>query len=139
MQPGRPRLTPRPLRPIGRALVRRCPRCGGRGIFRNYLQLRDRCPSCEYEFAAEEGFFLGVWVLNFAVSEGLLFLTLVAYIFVMAASGGDVPLLPVFAIGLTVALGAPLVFYPFAAATWAAIELIMDPARAISRPPGEAA
>lgn len=71
-----------------------------------------------------------MWVLNFAVSEGLLFLTLLAYIFVMAATGGDVPLLPVFAVGLVVALGGPLVFYPFAASTWAAVELIMDPTRA---------
>ncbi|MBA2327663.1 MAG: DUF983 domain-containing protein [Actinobacteria bacterium] len=127
-----------PLRRIARSLLRHCPRCGSRGIFRTYLRLRERCPSCEYEFAAEEGFFLGVWVLNFAVSEGLLFLTLIGYIFAMAATGGDVPLLPVFAVGLVVALGGPLVFYPFAASTWAAVELIMDPSRAISRPPGAA-
>ncbi|MGQ0804935.1 MAG: DUF983 domain-containing protein [Actinomycetota bacterium] len=130
MQSDAARTSATPLRRITRALVRRCPRCGARGIFRSYLQLRDRCPSCEYEFAAEEGFFLGVWVLNFAVSKGLLFLTLVAYIFAMAATGGGVPLLPAFAAGLVVALGGPLVFYPFAASTWAAVELIMDPTRA---------
>jgi uncharacterized protein (DUF983 family) len=122
-----------PTRRIGRALARRCPRCGGRGIFRGYLRLRERCPSCGYEFAAEEGFFLGVWVLNFAVSEGLLFLTLLAYIFAMAATGGDVPLVPVFLVGGCVAVLAPLVFYPFAASTWAAIELIMNGARARRR------
>jgi len=125
--------TASPTRRIGRALVRRCPRCGGRGIFRGYLRLRDRCPSCSYEFAAEEGFFLGVWVLNFAVSEGLLFLTLLGYIFAMAATGGDVPLVPVFVVGGAVAVLAPLVFYPFAASTWAAIELIMDRSRAQRR------
>src|SRR5574341_1273571 len=119
-----------PARRVGRALVRRCPRCGARGIFRGYLRLRERCPSCGYEFAAEEGFFLGVWVLNFAVSEGLLFLTLLGYVFAMASTSGDVPLLPVFAVGGCVAVLAPLVFYPFAASTWAAIELIMDRSRA---------
>jgi hypothetical protein len=119
-----------PGKRLGRALIRRCPRCGGRRIFRGYLRLSDRCPACHYEFAAEEGFFLGVWVLNFAVSEGLLFLTLLGYVFAMGATGGEVPLLPVFAIGGAVALLAPLVFYPFAAALWAAAELIMEPARA---------
>jgi hypothetical protein len=44
-------------------------------------------------------------------------------------------------VGLVVALGAPVVFYPFAAATWAAVELIMEPARAldVSRRPGAGA
>lgn len=117
-------------RALGRALVRRCPNCGRRGIFRGYYRLRERCPNCGYHFTAKEGFFLGVWVVNFAVSEGLMFVVLMSYILALGATGGDVPVLPVLAVALTFAIGAPLVFYPFAASTWAAIELIMDPARA---------
>src|SRR5918994_3526449 len=114
-----------PGRRIGRGLVRRCVRCGRRGVFEGYFRLRERCPSCGYRPAADEGFFLGVWVLNFAISEGLLFVTLMAYIVAMGATGGDVPVAPVLAVGLMFAIGAPIAFYPFSAGAWAAAELIM--------------
>ena len=114
---------------MARGLTRRCVNCGHGGAFDNYFRLRERCPTCGYRPAADEGFFLGVWVVNFAVSEGLLFVALMAYVIAMGASGGDVPLLPVLGTGLLVAVGAPIAFYPFAAGAWAAIELVMDPAR----------
>lgn len=120
-----------PVRRIARGLLRRCVRCGHSGAFAGYFRLRERCPTCGFRPAAEAGFFLGVWVLNFAVSEGLLFLTLIAYVVAMGATGGTVPVVPVLAVGGVVALGAPIVFYPFAAGTWAAAELIMHPARAV--------
>jgi uncharacterized protein (DUF983 family) len=123
----------KPGRALGRALVRKCPNCGRRGIFRGYYKLRDHCPNCGYHFTAKEGFFLGVWVINFAVSEGLMFVLLMGYILSLGATGGDVPVLPVLAVALTFAIVAPLAFYPFAASTWAAIELIMDPSRAVRR------
>jgi hypothetical protein len=124
-----------PGRRIGRGLVRRCVRCGRRGVFEGYFRLRERCPSCGYRPAADEGFFLGVWVLNFAISEGLLFVTLMAYIVAMGATGGDVPVAPVLAVGLVFAIGAPIAFYPFSAGMWAAAELIMHPDRAAGGPP----
>ncbi|MGH9031436.1 MAG: hypothetical protein ACRDZV_04840 [Acidimicrobiia bacterium] len=69
-------------------------------------------------------------MLNFAVSEGLLFVTLMAYIVAMGATSGTVPIVPVLAVGLVLAIGAPIAFYPFSAGTWAAAELIMHPERA---------
>jgi uncharacterized protein (DUF983 family) len=119
-----------PARRIGRGLTRRCVHCGSPGAFRSYFRLRDECPSCRYRPAADEGFLLGVWVLNFAVSEGLLFVTLMAYIVAMGATGGTVPVAAVLAVGAVCAIGAPIVLYPFAAGTWAAAELIMHPERA---------
>ena len=120
----------RPGRSLGRALVRRCPSCGARGIFRSYFRLRDRCPACGYDLVGGEGFFLGVWVINFAVSEGLLFIVLMGYVITLGASGGDVPVLPVLLAALGFAVVAPVVVYPFAAATWSATELVMHPERA---------
>lgn len=72
-----------------------------------------------------------MWVLNFAISEGLLFVTLMAYIVAMGATGGAVPIVPVLAVGFVFAIGAPIAFYPFSAGAWAAAELIMHPERAI--------
>jgi len=115
------------MRRIARGLTRRCVRCGHRGAFESYFRLRERCPTCDNRPAADEGFFLGVWVLNFAVSEGLLFVTLMAYIVGMAATGGTVPIVPVLVVGGLFAIGAPIAFYPFSAGAWAAAELIMHP------------
>jgi uncharacterized protein (DUF983 family) len=73
-----------PLRTVGRGLRRRCGRCGGRGLFRGWFRLRERCPSCGYRFAREEGFWTGVFLVNFAVTEGLMFIVLMAYIVMRA-------------------------------------------------------
>jgi Protein of unknown function (DUF983) len=123
----------KPGRAIGRAIFRRCPNCGRRGIFDGYFKLEAECPGCGYRLTGWEGFFLGVWVINFAVSEGLLFLTLMGFIITMGASGGDVPVLPVLAVALGLAVGAPILAYPFAASTWSAIELVMHAGRADDR------
>jgi uncharacterized protein (DUF983 family) len=118
-------MTVGPGRALGRALVRRCPHCGSRGIFRSWFRLHERCPTCDYQLVGAEGFFLGVWVVNFAVSEGLLFITLMGYIIALGATGGDVPVIPVLVVTLTLAIVAPIVCYPFAASAWAAIEYAM--------------
>jgi hypothetical protein len=68
-------------------------------------------------------------VINFAVSEGLLFVTLMCFVLALGATGGDVPVLPVLGVALGFAIGAPILAYPFAASTWAAIELIMHSSR----------
>ncbi|HEX6311552.1 MAG TPA: hypothetical protein VF152_07970 [Acidimicrobiia bacterium] len=119
-----------PARRIARGLARRCVRCGAPGAFEGYFRLRERCATCGYRPGAEEGFFLGVWVVNFAISEGLLFLTLFAYVVAMGATDGAVPVLPVLIVGLVFAVGAPVVFYPFSAGLWAGAVLVMHPERA---------
>jgi uncharacterized protein (DUF983 family) len=43
---------------IGRGFVGRCPACGGRGLFRKYLKVADRCPACALElvrYPADDG------------------------------------------------------------------------------------
>ena len=35
-----------------RALVRRCPRCGARHLFRHWVVMAERCPGCGYRFGA---------------------------------------------------------------------------------------
>jgi hypothetical protein len=136
MSEGVPPIQVTPLRRIGRGLLRRCARCGRAGIFASYFRLRERCPSCGYRFAPDEGFFLGVFVFNFAIIEALLFVGLMAYILAMGTTGGTVPVLPVLAVGIAFAIGAPIVFYPFAASIWAAIELAMHPPSATDEPGG---
>ena len=48
-------LLPRPLALFGRALLRRCPNCGGRPIFDGWFRMRDRCPRCGTRAAPRGG------------------------------------------------------------------------------------
>lgn len=52
-----------------RGLVRRCPRCGGGGVFRHWFTMRKRCPTCGVRFdrRPEEAFFLGAFVIQTAL------------------------------------------------------------------------
>ena len=54
---------------VGRALRRRCPYCGGGGIFRGWFSLRERCPTCGVAFEREDGYFLGAYAVNLIVAE----------------------------------------------------------------------
>jgi hypothetical protein len=84
-----------------------------------------RCPRCDYLFEREEGFFLGAFVINFAVTQVALGIVL-AILIAMEASGGA-PLGGIIAAAVAVAVLVPVIFYPFSKAIWAAIDLFMHP------------
>ena len=62
----------RPLTMVARGLRLRCPRCGGGKLFQSWFKLKARCPTCGYKIEREEGFWLGGYVMNTALGEGLL-------------------------------------------------------------------
>ena len=74
---------PRPTawRMVGRGALRRCPRCGARHLFSSWFRMVERCPGCRLRFERESDFFLGAYVINLAVTEGLLLVAMFAYIF----------------------------------------------------------
>lgn len=117
-----PRGMPRFLTLAKRALLRRCPLCGGKHIFKNYLSIKDSCPTCKYVFARESGYFLGSYPLNLVTAElipvlamvGLLVWTDVSWIWL------EVILIPL-------AIAMPLLFFPFAMCIWMAIDLFFQP------------
>ena len=112
---------------LGRALLRRCPRCGAGGLFTRWFTMAERCPRCGMRFEREEGFFLGAYVVNFAVTEGLLLVLLMAYVLVQANASDGVPVLPVVLATVSAAVLMPLVFYPVSRTIWVAVELVMRP------------
>ncbi|GEM_PF-1153974 len=112
---------------LWRGLRRRCPRCGSRGLFpHGYLGLAERCPRCGVKFEREEGFFLGAYVVNFGVCEGLVAVLLFVYIGLLAGHP-DTSWWPFVAAGLVVGLLGPVLFYPFAQTVWTAIHLSLHP------------
>lgn len=91
-----------------------------------WFRMVERCPSCRLRFERESDFFLGAYVVNLAVTEGLLVVALFAYV-LRAVSEPGTPLAPVLVAAVVFAVGAPLAFFPFSRALWAAIDLAMRP------------
>ena len=117
-----------PRRRIWWALRRRCPRCGGKGVFETYFKLRDRCSTCGYQFEREEGFFTGVYLVNYSFTAALLFALVMGYTLWATVLGGDgVGLAPIIGAGLVIAVVLPIAAYPVAKTLWAAIDLLMRP------------
>jgi Protein of unknown function (DUF983) len=89
--------------------------------------MAERCPRCGVRFEREEGFFLGAYVVNFGVTEGLLLVLLMAYVLVQANDPDGVPVLPVVLAAVGAAVLMPLAFYPLSRTIWVAVELVMRP------------
>ncbi|HEX7132800.1 MAG TPA: DUF983 domain-containing protein [Iamia sp.] len=111
---------------LRRGLIRRCPRCGGGNLFRTWWAMRDRCPRCGVRFVREEGYFTGVYLVNFGVVLAVLFV-LVMGVALWLGSHPDASAVPFLVTGTVIAVAVPVVFYPFARTIWAALDLAMTP------------
>jgi uncharacterized protein (DUF983 family) len=98
---------------------RRCPRCGGAGIFTNWLRLRDDCPTCGLHFERVDGYWLGSMVINLAATQVLLLGTLVV---LLVATWPDVPWTAVLVAVVVIAVIVPLGFHPYSRTLWIAGE-----------------
>ncbi len=121
-------------RMLGRGLVKHCPLCGSGNLFTGWFRMRERCPRCGYLFEREEGFFLGAYVINLAITQGLLLLLAIVPLIVLLNTRPDQSLVPIVVGGLSAALAGPLVFYPFSKTIWTAIDLILRPVDAQEPP-----
>ncbi|MEJ7902047.1 MAG: DUF983 domain-containing protein [Thermomicrobiales bacterium] len=113
---------------IGRALRLHCPLCGGGGIWRGWLTIKDACPHCRTRFAREHGYFQGAMAVNLAVAELVTVGTIVALFVFTVFSWIWMEL-----IVLPIAIGLPLLFWPFARTLWLALDLVLSPDRADDR------
>lgn len=119
--------TPPPGRMLLRGAMKRCPACGTGRLFSGWFRMADRCPGCGYQFAREEGFFLGAYVMNLVIAQGLVMILAVIPTIIMLNADPDASLVPVIVGGLIGAVLAPLFFYPFSKTLWVAIELTLRP------------
>jgi uncharacterized protein (DUF983 family) len=111
-------------RMVGRALLRRCPRCGGKAWFRGWFHRLERCRTCGYRYNRQAGFMLGAMTMNTIVTFGCLAVVLVVG---TVTTAPDIPVLPLVLLSVAVAVVVPLVFYPFSYTLWAAVDLQMRP------------
>ena len=129
-----------PVATVGRGARRRCGRCGVKGVLDGWFRLKERCPNCGYRFKREEGFFTGVFLVNFGMTIALMWLVIMGYVLWRAGTDSDASLVPVLVVTICIALLTPILvasvaiavvvpalFYPYAATTWAALDLVLRP------------
>lgn len=120
--PRPPPLTvPRLLR---RGLARRCPLCGGDGLFPHWFTIVDRCPRCGFPTERIEGHWLGALGLNTVVTLGSVLVVLVVAFLLTYPNGSAVAAIAVI---VATAIVVPLAFYPISKTLWSAIDLAMRP------------
>jgi uncharacterized protein (DUF983 family) len=108
-----------------RALARRCPNCGSRGIFATYTELRESCPTCGLRLhRGESDYFIGAYLLNLVAVE-ILFAILLAV--VVIATYPDTPWTALEIGGLALMIFGAVICYPFSKALWLAADLVFRP------------
>jgi len=105
---------------LTRAVRRRCPLCGFKPVFDGWFALKARCPSCNFSFEREEGYWVGALIANIAVAEGLFGLLLVLGI---ALTYPDTPWTALTVAGVFVMVGLPIIFYPLSKMLWLWLDL----------------
>lgn len=111
---------------LGRGITKRCPHCGSGHVFEAWFQMKERCPRCALRFEREPGFFVGAYLINFAVAIILLFIVCMAIV-ALKAVDNEADLTVPFVVGTIVAVGVPPFFYPFSKTVWSAIDIGMTP------------
>lgn len=106
----------------GRSLARRCPYCGGGGIFNGWFSLKERCPHCNVLFELEDGYLLGAYVINIGITAVL---AVAAVISLMVWS--DFSVVQIQIIGAALAIAIPIIFYPYTLLLWITLDLTIHP------------
>jgi uncharacterized protein (DUF983 family) len=116
---------PPTARMIARGLARRCPLCGGRGLFRRWVEPHSACPRCQLKLdRGEADFFLGAYTLNFVTVQ----LVLIGFLLLsVTLSWPDVPWRALVWGGGLIVVVTPVAFYPISRTLWLAIDLTMRP------------
>lgn len=107
---------------LGRSFLRRCPYCGGGGIFNGWFSLKERCPHCNVLFEPEDGYLLGSYVINIGITAVL---AVAAVISLMVWS--TLSIVQVQIIGAALAIGIPIILYPYTLLFWITLDLTIHP------------
>lgn len=78
-------------------------------------------------FEREEGFFTGVYLVNYSVVAVAIVIELFVVLLYANAHDGDVSYVPAMIVGAVTAVVLPLMTYPFAKTIWVAIDLATRP------------
>lgn len=111
---------------LGRALRRRCPRCG-EPAFSSWFKMDENCVQCGLHFEREPGYWAGAITINTIV----IFATfLVSFGVMVVATWPEVPWTTVLVTTLLINLVVPTIFYPLSKTIWLALEMSWHPLEA---------
>lgn len=114
-----------PWRLLGRALLLRCPNCGGGSLFKGYFRMEERCPWCGILLErGEPDYFIGAYTLNLIAVEILL---AIGFLVVVLATRPNPPWEALQYGGVALSILGAVLCYPFAKTTWLAVDLIFRP------------
>lgn len=104
-----------------RALIRSCPFCGSRGIFKNWFTLKGQCPGCGSVFEPEDGYMLGSYVVNLGIAA--LAGVLLAFYFVF---GTDWSIMTIQIVAVSIIIALPIFLYGHSQLIWISIDLLFN-------------
>ena len=108
-----------------RALRRRCPNCGGSGLWRGWFHMRSECPSCGLHLErGEHGYIVGAYMFNIIAAE-LVFAAI--FVVVLLATWPTPPWTLLQLGGGALMILLPVLFYPFAKTLFLAFDLLFRP------------
>jgi len=113
-------------RMVLRAMIVRCPNCGGKPVLKDWFHLRERCPKCgvALERGEEDDYYIGGMLLN---------ITLCFVIFAVGFWGVLIVTYPrvpwdVLQYGLVAAMIVlPILLYPISRVVWLAVDMAVRP------------
>jgi uncharacterized protein (DUF983 family) len=112
-------------RRFGRALLLRCPNCGGGPIVKNWLKLHVRCGNCGIRTErGEHDYFMGSMMLNFVMTGTIL---LVAIAVTLVTRWPDVPWDTLQWVGPAAMIVLPFVLFPWSKLVWLAFDIMLRP------------
>ena len=77
------------------------------------------CPRCGLHFEREQGYWAGALAINIVATGGLFTLVFVA---LLIATIPKVPVVPLLAVLVPIALFGPIVYYPYSKTVWVAVD-----------------
>lgn len=110
----------------GRALLRRCPRCGAPGIWNSFFSMKHACPTCGQvlERGESSDFWVGAYLINLVIAE---FMAVGIAAVLWLALWPRVSFNVLWGASMLLAVVMPVVFYPFARDLWLAWDLYFRP------------
>ena len=112
------------MRRLGAMLRLRCPRCLDGRLWRRFLTMNERCPTCGLEFEREPGYFTGAMV----VSYGLAVPVLGALVIGLMTIGG-LDAVQALLIGDAIYLALVPFIFRYSRVVWLHFDWKIDPAR----------
>jgi uncharacterized protein (DUF983 family) len=106
------------------ALWLRCPQCRRGPLFKGRfsLTMHERCPICGLKFDRGNGYYIGALGLNLVLAE-----TVAIALSVPLAVDQSVPINEAYAVGLTAAIGLPILGFRHTRSLWIALDRLLNP------------